>query len=267
MSYAKKRFWRIYPEMWAGIAVNLMVLVILFKEKIQWVWLGIFAVTQGTVLQFWTPSFLESYGCGTPNGSLWTICVLMQSYLALYFAYKWLHKRPIWLWVIGLVVSCVVSYVTPYFEPFMPGVIFKLYNQTLFPFFWLFLLGAFVSEYKEKIVPVLKKFWPLFLAISIFFMYGNRDITMAREGYTLFRSIGQFAGFLGLAYALPKLNIKLDISYGIYIYHMTIVNAMIELGFTGKFIYLPVVLVITCVIAYISSLIFGNLAKNKKAKL
>jgi Predicted acyltransferases len=103
--YFKKRFWRIYPELWTGITVEIFTILIFYKAKINWLGLGIFAVTQGTVLQFWTPGFLRGYGCGTPNGSLWTICVTVQFYIIV-----WLTRKLWRNWGGGKILDCIYSY-------------------------------------------------------------------------------------------------------------------------------------------------------------
>ena len=84
LEYYRKRFWRIYPELWAAVILEILTIIYLFKGTINWPLLGVFGITQGTVFQFWTPDFLRGYGCGCPNGALWTICVIIQYYIISY---------------------------------------------------------------------------------------------------------------------------------------------------------------------------------------
>jgi len=91
--YAKKRFWRIYPELWLAVVVELVVLLLLYHQPIDWAQFGLFAIGQATFFQFWTLDCLRGYGCGCPNGALWTISVLIQFYFLAFFIYKWLKKR------------------------------------------------------------------------------------------------------------------------------------------------------------------------------
>ena len=70
--YYLKRFWRIYPELWVAVIVEIISISVLYR-KWNALQLGLFTICQGTVLQFWTPSSLREYGCGTSNGTLWTI--------------------------------------------------------------------------------------------------------------------------------------------------------------------------------------------------
>lgn len=100
--YAKKRFWRIYPELWIAVIVEIVVLLALYHQPIDWPQLGLFTVGQATLFQFWTPEFLRGYGCGTPNGALWTITVLIQFYFIAYFIYKSFHNRNFFSWLGGV---------------------------------------------------------------------------------------------------------------------------------------------------------------------
>lgn len=96
--YLGKRFWRIYPELWVAVAIELVVLLLLYDQPINHFQFGLFAITQSTLFQFWTPDCLRGYGCGTPNGALWTICVLIQFYLVAFFVYKYFHNRRLRNW-------------------------------------------------------------------------------------------------------------------------------------------------------------------------
>ena len=69
---------------------------------------------QSTVLQFWTPSCLRDYGCDTPNGSLWTIGVMVQYYVVLCLLHRFLHGKGIRRWILILMVGIVCNVLTPY---------------------------------------------------------------------------------------------------------------------------------------------------------
>ena len=71
-------------------------------------------------------------------------------------------------------------------------------------------------------------------------------------------------GLIGFAYCTPHMNLKIDLSYGIYIYHMTVVNVMIEFGFLGQIYYLFVVLIITLLLAFGSYCFAKHIKKKRK---
>lgn len=263
--YCKKRFWRIFPELWVAVLIEIAVLLALFSGDIEWGKLGLFAFTQGSFFQFWTPDFLRSYGCGCPNGSLWTICVLIQFYLLAYFTHRLLKGRPVLVWCGAIALFIGIAYCTPIIQEKLPEIVGKLYAQTFMPYFWMFLVGAFLSELKDKLLPICQKYWYVFVFVTIVIMIFSFDVKMG--DYGLLRSIFVFLGLLGFAYNAPWLNVNTDISYGVYIYHMTFVNAFIALGFIGKPIYLLLVTMLTFAISYVSTKTIGNLSKRMKQKV
>ena len=263
--YCKKRFWRIFPELWVAVAVEIIVLLILYNHTIEWGKLGLFAITQSTIFQFWTPDFLRGYGCGCPNGSLWTICVLIQFYFVAFFVYKWLSGKNWNVWIRAFILSVGVSALTPIVRGVLPEIIGKLYGQTFVPYFWMFIAGAFVSEFKEKLLPLIQKYWWIAFAITLAIMLSGFDYSLGHYG--LLRTISLFVCLLGFAYAVPQVNIKTDISYAVYIYHMTVVNALITLGYMHKPIYLLVVTIITFAISYLSTKWVGNWSQKMKKKI
>ena len=263
VAYARKRFRRIFPELWMAVAVELVVLLLLFQGSVKWLQLGLFALTQSTILQFWTPDFLRGYGCGTPNGSLWSICTTIQFYVVLYYLYRILHGRKLMVWLLFIVGSILIGISGPLLEGVMPVLVYKLYQQTLFPYLWLFAAGMFLSEKWESVIPFLCRWWWAFFALSLAARWLRWDLMSGYYGvidnFTLILAV------FALAYRFPRFGIKTDISYGIYLYHMTVFNAMIELGLTGNRAYLLLGMGLSCVLAWGSTKII-NRSKTKNSE-
>lgn len=236
-------------------------LICLYHEPINWLQFGAFAITQSTVFQFWTPDCLRGYGCGCPNGALWTICVLIQFYFFAYFVYKALHGRKTRVWLMAFVASLGVSMMVPLMRAHLPEIAGKLLGQTLLPYFWMFLAASFVAEKKDLMLPFLKKYWWVFMAALLLVRFFGLDF---RAGYNVLGTILLFLCLTGAAYVFPKLNVKTDISYGVYIYHMTVVNALIAMGYAGSQWLLLIVTVITFILAWVSIKTIGSLAMRKK---
>ena len=154
----------------------------------------------------------------------------------------------------------------PFISNALPLYLGKLYTVTLIPYLWMFILAAFVAEYKDVILPFLKKYWWAFVVLLIFkreFVRWDIDMSL----YQLIYTVLLFCGVVGVAYAFPKINIKTDISYGVYIYHMTIVNALIALGFAGQSWTIYVVIAVTGLLAWISTKTIGHLSVREKSKI
>lgn len=253
--YYKKRFFRIYPELWGGIIIEILTIIIFYRERIQWSKLGLFALAQGTILQFWTPEFLRGYGCGTPNGSLWTICVMVQFYILIWLIKKILYRRKTSFWIISTFTFMIIGACTEFIQSYIPDILYKLYCQTILQYLWIFWLGIAVSEYVEKILPLLKKYW--WSAILIFILWNILGIDIYSRGYPIFMVTVSCLGCLGAAYVFPKANIKTDISYAIFIYHMIFVNIMISIGWKG-IKGMMVTISLTLLLSYLSTIIIGK---------
>lgn len=119
-TYLEKRFMRIYPELWMSIFISFVSILILYSEHINFFKMFLFAFTQGTILQFWTPEFLRGYGVGTPNGSLWTIGILVQFYIIMFFLHKFLRGRGRKFWPVLLSFSIILNVVDPFVGGYSP---------------------------------------------------------------------------------------------------------------------------------------------------
>ena len=264
--YCKKRFWRIYPELWVAVVVELIVIVIFVPIRgADWTLFGLFAIGQSTIFQFWTPDFLRVYGVGCPNGALWTICILIQFYFFAWFIYKLLHGRKHMVWWIVILITLLIACFNPNIVHLLGDSLGKLYGITLLPYLWMFVLAMYFAENKHVFCGFFKNNWYIFILITIVVYLLHLDIMAS---YGVIKTICQLCGLLGVAYALPRLNIKTDISYGLYIYHMTIVNALIELGMIGRIdgIWLLVItIIVSCMLAYASTNTVGRWSMTKKS--
>ena len=88
--------------------------------------------------------------------------------------------------------------------------------------FRMFITGAFIAEYFEKIIPFLKKFWTIFLILYLIMKFSN--IPDFNIKHPIIRTVFLQLATVGFGYSFHKIRINSDISYGIFIYHM-IVNS------------------------------------------
>lgn len=238
--YLKKRFLRIYPELCGGVLVEIAVLVYLYHD-----WnlkdLILFVFGQGTIFQFWTPDSLRGYGVGTPNGALWTIGVMMQFYIIAWLFYRLMKNRKMITWILGFVLSFAISWAGQYITRNLIDreIVEKLYGQTFIKYFWLFYIGMFIAKFKNRILPILQRYWFGFLIISFLFFLTGWDVL---SGYYLFWSLFLTTGLIGFAYKFPDWSVNQDISYGLFLYHMTVVNVFVNFEWVENWLYVvPIV--------------------------
>jgi peptidoglycan/LPS O-acetylase OafA/YrhL len=263
-TFFKKRLFRLYPELWMGVFLSFVVIIILYAQSIEWIPYVLFQITQATFLQFWTPECLRGYGCGTPNGALWTICVMVQAYLVMWFLHKVLHKQKFVFWIIVNIVCIALGFLPSVLNGLLPEIVLKLLRNTFVPYMWLFVLGMTLSEYFIEIMPVIKKCWFVSFGLAAVIALTGWDL---RSNYGILLSIFMGIAIVGFAYAVPYFQMKHDISYGLYVYHMIVVNAMIQLGFSGEIWHVLVAFLISIAMATISYFTIGRLGKNKRQEL
>ncbi len=79
--------------------------------------------------------------------------------------------------------------------------------------------------------------------------------------------MGSFAqrGLIGFSYRFPRLAPGTDVSHGIFLYHMIIVNVFIQRGWVGSWAAAAAVIAITLILAYVSTVTAGRWSRKKKA--
>lgn len=249
-TYFKKRVIRVYPEMWGGIVFSFITILLFYRKNIDVGKMILFLFTQATVLQFWTPDFLRGFGVGTPNGSLWSICNMVQFYIIIFFVYKKLKNFNTLKWGILFAISFGLNVSAYYLRGNIPVILEKLYEQTVFPYAYLYLIGVFVWTQKSKIIPVITKYFFFVLGGLIFVSVANIGI----NGVYIkpLKGILLCLFGIGLAYRFPKIQIKTDLSYGLYIYHMIFINVLVHLGYRNNVMLIFAVIAVSTLAAWIS---------------
>ncbi len=186
------------------------------------------------------PSFLRDVGVGVWNGSLWTISVEIQFYclmpLVAWLCYRTSANSRLVRTTVVLVCSAIVSVVLQ-----NTGLIAgetmgqKLLRYSSLPYFHMFAGGVLARE-------VFSRFPSLFrgkaLHWAMCFIATASCCQMA--GMTIGSNLPNPAAFIALSglilavgYTSTNLSNQIlrgnDISYGVYLYHMPIVNAILFL--------------------------------------
>ena len=215
---------------------------------------------QTTAFQFYNPEFMRGYGTGVLNGSLWTIPVELQFYL-LTPVIAWILIRW-WRWAVVLLVTALVA--ANVLGTIALGTVgdagpsgallLKLYGVSFLPWLYMFVTGAlFARDERVRSWALRIPLWSWVLAyasvcgISVLMGQGlgNRlsPLVFALLALLVFR----------FAYWHPDLSRRLlgrnDISYGIYIYHMPVINFLIVVGLVGSGFAVLIVVAVTTSLA------------------
>ena len=278
----KQYFWnraiRIYPGLWTCLAVSIVAVLIFgsvswpINEVVPWL------AAQLTVGQFYNPPFLREFGLGALNGSLWTIPIEMQFYIAipiLYAVFGLLkHKRNAALVILFFIALAINQYYVTEREALDEFTAGKLFGVTLFPYIYYFLFGILIQRNFTLI-------YRAFVGCALYWLIGFLILQFALQalGWNVTGNyMNPISGVvlsrltISAAYTVPKVSDlvlrRTDISYGMYIYHMVIINVMIEHELVGKWRYLWLALGCTTTIGLLSWFIVErNAMRLKKSPL
>jgi len=231
--YVRNRFLRIYPALWVCLAISI---IIFWSCGIRpWSASDFFSwiLSQATFFQFYNPDFLRYFGVGVINGSLWTIPVELQFYILLPVI-ALVAKRTQSVWVICLILSGLIMLGARYYMSDRELLFQKLLGVSLLPYLFYFIVGVVGRQLYEKFPFLFEgKFfvWAVVYVawVTVEISYGIGGATGNHLNIISIFLIGMltiggvFSG-RGLSSRILKQN---DLSYGIYIYHMPIVNLLL----------------------------------------
>ena len=246
--FAINRVLRIFPGLWLVFFFSLATILIFDKSFVPQQHIGgliLWSIGQLTILQDWNPSFFRSYGAGVVNGSLWTIPVELMFYASTPLIY-WIGRKLKNI-DLALIVIIVLSFAFQYWmmltKQQQGPFVHQLLEATPIPWIGMFCVGVLAQRHIGRIYPLVAgRFW-YFLATYIAFAVLSAYLPY----YPLLRgrlnSVGMlnYIAMIGLilatAYSYRGLADRVlrrnDISYGVYIFHMPVVNVLIAIGAVG----------------------------------
>jgi peptidoglycan/LPS O-acetylase OafA/YrhL len=284
-----KRWLRIYPGLFASFMVTLLILFLAGHLTAAFASSPTFAgwvAGQLTVVQFFNPAEFRSFGTGVANAALWTIGVELQFYLCIPVLFFTLLNRRVsrvrkrvgigllfmgsaaaFIWMQSAINSA------SNFHYVSTG--FKLLHNTILPHLWMFLIGV-VAYFKRDLVNdwLSDRFVPwfvIYLGVVVARLSLPISLSPLADGIWLVCE----QSLLGLvtisaAFSARNLSHRLlrgrDISYGVYIYHYLVINVLVEVGFMTTGWSVPVVFVLSGMVAYLSWTLVERPALALKAR-
>lgn len=267
--YATHRVLRIYPALIACTFLSVLIVYIsgyfsnINIDPVQLIaWIG----SQISFLQFYNPDFMRGFGTGVLNGSLWVITVVLQFYVLIPFLYRIMgsaERRKINIILITLIsLSIIINETEQWLKVGNDSdVLFKLWKVSFVPWVYIFLTGVLFQNNFEYVHRLLhKRFMLCFFAYMMIAYTTNKYF-----GWSLANNINPLLYLLlasvvfSFAYSFSTVGngiFRNDLSYGIYIYHMPIVNVFIFFGYAYNASYAVIVLVLTIFTAFVSWLYF-----------
>jgi peptidoglycan/LPS O-acetylase OafA/YrhL len=242
--YFYNRFLRIYPALWI-CAIFTLITLFIFKEVsfgqlfskdiILWFFAEI------TMFQFYTPDILRTWGVSAPNGSLWTIPVEIEFYILIPLIFLIIKKIPLIFKFISLfILSYLINrLISPFIGLPSETIFIKLIKSSLFPHLFNFIIGSVLYYWWDNIKKYIENkalFWILsYICYIVLFEFVLKlyNPSYYPNIFGLISTILLSLTVVSLAFTSRGLTKKIlkgnDISYGIYIYHMPVINIFVHL--------------------------------------
>ncbi|MEL7158210.1 MAG: acyltransferase [Actinomycetota bacterium] len=249
-NYARNRSLRIFPALWVCFAATALLLAAAgLLTRLSPTRLGLFSIAQLTIGQFWIPSPIDEFGLGsplTPNSALWTIRVEIGFYIALPIMI--LLGRRIFRSAAGLdrgllaigAVSFLIGIANHYSDETALSPLVRLVMESPAPYLWYFIIGVMVHRreawFRSVLVPHTIRWLAVFLALRtviwlVFQRVDNTDLLAFSAAETV-ANLLLLAPAFALGFSPTPLVAALkprdDISYGVYLWHMVILNALVH---------------------------------------
>lgn len=269
--YIKNRFLRIFPALFVCFVVLQLAMVCLghitvtsLKDIQVWVyWLG-----QLTLGQYFTPDSLRDFGVGAPNGSLWTIPIEVEFYIILPCIFILLGKVNIkWKLITLALFSIVLNIVLSRYNTSPShtnaaelivqnhwALIVKLLSVSVFPYLYCFLTGSLIYLFwgKLKNLFINKAIYWIGLYLILIYVFDFKPSHAVTGSKVFISNLILACLSISSAFSFGKVYkwlYGIDISYGIYIIHMIVVNIFVDLGYGHNVYDALLTMLITIILA------------------
>jgi peptidoglycan/LPS O-acetylase OafA/YrhL len=288
IDYLSKRVLRVFPPLWASVILTVIALFsvgYLTPDTLNWAEFSFWVIGQLTILQVYHPSFLEDFGIGVINGSLWAIPVIFQFYLVLPFFVKlddYLSKKynPNWIYA-ALIIFALINIAFNYFNNFHENIITKVLFLTLLPWAFIFFLGYFFQRNFQLVKgkSVITVFIWLAIHIGAYLVLRELGVKWGRNDInpillTIFALLITNVAFLpksssALFNSIENFMKKYDITFGIFVYHVVVINFILEYEIYSESLAARLIFLIgtTIVVATFSMLVLERPIKNNREKI
>lgn len=251
--FIKKRVLRIIPSMWVCIIVGVIVAAMFCGFALDRTFVKWFVCQLLFVRDLPQPEFISAFGIGNFQANLWTMIFTVQFYIITAVIYRFMKNRRLWVWITVLMLSMAFNLAIPHLQEMLPETGRLIVSHTCLPYFYIYFAGWFIYRYRDKIVPYLSH--TKILCAVCFIL---RALWCEKYGVR----VGEYQDMvlvillcmltIGVGYSFGKIRFKFDLSYGLYLYHMIIVDIFVQTGLVGNMKYVAAVYALSLLCAVVS---------------
>lgn len=259
--FAWRRALRIFPALWCVVACGALLPIVVGYLDVSdllkpgyWLWIA----GQATIVQFYNPDFMRGFGVGVMNGALWTISVELTFYMLTPVLIFMMRRST--LAVVPLVVLSISANLYLHTGNQVETFYEKILRASFLPWISTFIFGCYFaySKYARNWLSSL----PLWLIaggfVTSMFLIGDASANSSNainpistlllvfltirfgESRSVYKTLGRFSVW------------RHDFSYGIYIWHMPIINTLLFMGTFTVWQNIAIALTLTVITAVTS---------------
>ena len=250
LDFYKKRVLRIYPLLIVAVTVPVII------------YFGIGLLPYNPVqitIECLKTIFIGSFGKYTipvgaiGNGSLWTIIIQIQFYFLTPIIFKLLRSRKVSILIfIGAIVENLLSVKV---EQVLTGTIARIYSLSCLPYLYMYLFGAIIYIHREILLGWLEKyFWLFCMGYGLIHWGIALDLRFDWKYINPISALLVMGIAIGAAFKFGSHRLKIDLSYGIYLWHLPVfdfIHVVLKMKFS--ICYLLIVWMATFAIAGVSN--------------
>lgn len=206
-------------------------------------------VAQITLGQAYNPSLFRDVGVGVINGSLWTITAEILFYLCVPII-VWMEQRVRWTVPALVCLSFLIYALGPnHLDQTVYGdkTLYDVLALTPIVWGWMFGCGILAVKYFRLIARYIN-LMPIAVLPMIGMIALNSDSALLSTNGNelgLLYFLCYVSLVLWLAFGIPVHDLKPDLSYGLYVWHMPVVNLLLVVNLA----YVPAALLISAGLA------------------
>jgi peptidoglycan/LPS O-acetylase OafA/YrhL len=197
---------------------------------------SLWLAAQSTFARFFNPEFLRTFATGALNGSLRTITIEIQFYLALPVLFI-LWQRVGSTGVLAVVTVTFLGHAA--FLDWVYGtrsMVARIFQVSIFAWLGFFLVVVLAQRYWKHIANLNERkfclWWAIYLATSAL-LGGVEGMEVGGNAINTLSAILLGYVVIDAAHSRPTMSAELlrsnDISYGMYLYHCPSINAVMAL--------------------------------------
>ncbi len=234
--YFKNRFFRIFPALLfvtlgaMGVALIAKGWDNLFDNSLTYFSWFFAQITLG---QAYNPSLFRDIGVGVLNGSLWTISTEILFYFFVPVI-VWMEKRFRFTVILTMVISYIIYCIGPlvFKDPIYRDKTFSdILELTPIAWGWMFGFGILAVKNYNWIQKWIKYFPYAIAPLILMILYGQGVLFRSYSNHLgLFYFICYGLLLIWIAFQCPHFRLPFDFSYGVYVWHMPIINLFLVLG-------------------------------------